>query len=107
WAKGLPLNETTVNLFLLLTPVVLLQFGRHHARSGHKHHLVITFVLAVLTGFLLISSILHQLDPVMLNNAIEQSNLAAWIYEFKLVWLGAVPLVIAASAFFRPKGRHH
>ncbi|HEX7259466.1 MAG TPA: hypothetical protein VF272_00870 [Candidatus Saccharimonadia bacterium] len=105
-AASLPLNETAVKLFLLLAPVVVLQIGRHHPRGGHKHHLIITFVLAVMTGFLLISSVLNQLDQVTLSHALENSNLAAWIYEFKLVWLGAVPLAIAASAFLRPKGHH-
>jgi hypothetical protein len=105
-AQNVPLNETTVKLFLLLAPVLILQIGRHHSKSGHKRHIVITFVVAVLTSFLLISSVMNQLDPLTLNRAMEQSNLAAWIYEFKLGWLGAVPLAIAVSSFFRPKGHH-
>ncbi len=104
--ESLPISETLVKLFLLLAPVVILQFGRHHAKGGHKHNIIITFVLAALTAFLLISSVLNQLDPLTLNNAIEDSNLAAWIYEFKLGWLGAVPLAIAASSFFKRRGHH-
>lgn len=106
---SLHITQTIVQLLLLLVPVLLLQFGRRHTTAHHKHNLIITGLLAVLAAMLLVSSVLNQLNPVMLSHVTDESPLASWAYDFRLAWLAAVPLAIAASALFKPKehNRHH
>ncbi len=97
---------TAVNLALFFLPIVLLQFV--HRNAPHGHHTasyMLTILLALLASLLMISSVLTQLDSVTLSHITDQSNLADWIYQLRLVWIGAVPVAIAAGAIFRPK--HH
>ena len=100
------ITQTLVNLILLILPVILLQFGRLHSKTHHKHRLVITLILATAAALLLASSVLVQLDPRTLTEVTQQSNLAAWLYELRLVWLASVPVAIAASALIKPKDHH-
>lgn len=105
-AANLPITQPTVQLALLVIPIILLQFGRRHVHGAHKHHMIITLLIAVLTAMLLISSVMAQLDSDTLSGITEASNLASWISHLRLVWLGAVPVAIGVSAIFKPK-RHH
>lgn len=104
-----PATQMEIQILLLVLPIVILQFAKlhigHAGHHGHKHNPVVTLVLAILTALLMISSVLTQFDPLTLNRTIENSNLASWIYDLKLAWLGAVPLAIAASAIIKPR-RH-
>lgn len=103
--SGFPINQTTMNLILLFLPIVLLQFGPHRSHNGRHHSMIVTFLLAAFTSMLIVSSVLSLLDPVTLAHTTDQSNLASWIYELRLLWLAAVPLTIASSALV--KHRHH
>lgn len=105
--KGYPVTQTEVQLFLLILPIVVLQFGRHHGHTAHKHSLIVTLIVALLTALLLVSSALSQLNPLSLGSTLNQSNLASWIYQFRLAWLGLVPLAIAFSALVTPRLKHH
>lgn len=98
-------SQQLIQLVLLILPIIILQFV-HHKHGQAKHNTVITMVLAVLTSLLLISSVLIQLDPLTLARTTDQSALASWIYDFRLVWLATVPIAIVASSLLKP-GRHH
>jgi glucan phosphoethanolaminetransferase (alkaline phosphatase superfamily) len=100
-------TETMVKLVLLALPVVLLMFA--HMRSHTKHHasIIVTLVLAIFSSLLVVSSVLMQLDPVNLSHVTDESTLALMINQFQLAWLGAVPIMIAIAAFFKPRDRHH
>jgi hypothetical protein len=104
--SGFGVNQTMVNLALFAIPIVVLQFAHPHMKTRHKPSMIITLILAVLTAMLLISSVLEQLSAVDLNRLTDESNLAAQIYSLRLVWLGVVPIAIAAAAVFRPKEKH-
>lgn len=104
---GLAVSQTLVQMTLLVLPIVLLQFGHrapHTGRHGYSH--IVTFILAVLTAMLIVSSVITQLDDVSRSHILDQSNLAAQIYNLRIAWIGLVPLAIAASAVFRPKAHH-
>src|SRR5205823_4387068 len=100
---GAPVSQTQVKLLLLVIPIILLQFGRRHEKHAHKHNVVITLIQAFLTAMLIASSVLSQLGPLELSRVTDQSSLASWIYDFRLLWLAGVPLAIAASALIKPK----
>lgn len=104
--NGFAVGQTAVNLSLFFLPIVLLQFV--HRNAPHGHHTasyMLTILLAVLASMLMVSSVLTQLDAVTLGHITDGSNLASWIYQLRLVWIGAVPVSIALGAIFRPK--HH
>jgi hypothetical protein len=69
--------------------------------------MIVTLILAVLTGLLLVAAVLQQLSSVDLSHTVENSNIASQIYDYRLIWIGLVPLVIAVAAFFHPKEKHH
>lgn len=105
---GFPVNQTDVQLLLLILPIVLLQFTRrHHGHASHKHGMIVVLLLAFLTSMLVISSVLSQLSYITLAQTLGNSNLASWIYNLRLGWLAAVPIGIAIGAIFHPKQRHH
>lgn len=104
---GTVVSITIVQLVLFIVPVVLLQLGHHGHHVRMKGSKIVALVMAVLTALLLVSSTFSQLDATTLKSVIDGSNIASWIYDFRLWWLGLVPVGIAAEVFFRPKPRHH
>jgi len=104
---NLPVDQTVIQLTLLGIPIVLLMFGRRHTHGAHKHNIAITLALAVATAMLLVSSVLIQFDDTTRTIITAQSYLAGWIYDFRLLWLGAVPVLIGASALIKPRPHHH
>jgi len=102
-------SQTDVQMLLLIIPIVVLQFGRRHHHSAHRHNLVVTLISALLTALLLVSSALGQLSDLALTTTLEQSNLASWIYQFRLLWLALVPLAIVATGLLGSGvlKRHH
>lgn len=104
---GLVVNQTLVQMLLLVLPIVLLQFGHRAPHSSkHGYSRIITFILAVLTAMLIVSSVIGQFDDVTRGHILDNSNLASQIYNLRIAWIGLVPLAIAASAVFRPKQHH-
>lgn len=103
---SLPFEQSVINLMLLILPILILQIAhrRHHVRQHSS--MIITLILAVLAALLLISSVIAQLSPLTISRITEESNLAAQIYNFKLAWLGLVPVAIAASAIFNSRSQH-
>jgi hypothetical protein len=103
------ISQSTVQLVLLLAPIVLLQFGHAPGGGGHhgaKHSMIVTVILAVLSAMLIVSSVISQLDDSTRGNLLDASNLAAQIYNLRLFWLALVPAGIAASAIFKPHHHH-
>jgi hypothetical protein len=99
-------SQTIVQLALFAIPIIILQFVRHRPHTHHQDSYIITFILAILTGLLFVSSVLTQLDQVTLSHIIDDSSLAGWIYDLRLVWIGAVPVAIAAGAIIKPHHKH-
>ncbi len=95
---------TMVKIILFALPVVVLEFG-HKEKSKSKSRISMTVILAVLTAALLISSIISFLDSGAASNILRSSILADWIYTFRLAWLVAVLVVIAAENFLPSRSR--
>ncbi len=99
-----------LKLGLLVLPIILLELGHHikgHHRTHFKHGLIATLALSVLTALLLVSSGMKLLPPKQLHAALDSSFLTIWIYNWRLLWIGLVPLAVIAEAFIRPKESHH
>jgi len=102
WTLGGHLGLTAVKIILFTLPVVILEFG-HKEKGKNKGGFLITMILAVVTAALLISSIISFLDSGAASNILRSSILADWIYTFRLAWLVAVLVVVAAENFMPNK----
>lgn len=103
---NLPVNQSSVQLILLALPIIMLQFAHHKAHIKAHSSIVMTFILALLVALLAVSSVITQLDPVALNRIRTDSNLASWIYDLRLAWIGLVPVSIAMTAILQRRQAH-
>ncbi|HVE81148.1 MAG TPA: hypothetical protein VNA68_03385 [Candidatus Dormibacteraeota bacterium] len=103
---GISLSLTVVQLVLLILPVALLQLGHHRLHMRHKSSMAVTLVLAVLVALLITGSVFMQMEEDVLRQITDNSNLASWIYDLRLWWVGLVPVAMAAEVFLRPRPHH-
>jgi hypothetical protein len=105
WDMGGALNQNAVQVGTLVLPLLILEIGRreHHGRGGQHGGIIMTIVLCIFTSALAVSSGLHVLDPDTLKYITDHSWLAAAVYNFRLWWLGLVPLAVVGENFIKPK----
>lgn len=106
WTVGGKISLPVVKIVLFVLPVIALEFARKEGRRGGKN-ITMTIILCLLTGALLVSSVFSFLDAAALKDIMDKSILADWIYGLRMVWLGAVPLVVVAESLTGGKKSHH
>jgi hypothetical protein len=73
----------------------------HAARSSS----VVNLVIAALAGLLLVTISLTLMEPGALKATTQSSMITSTIYETRLVWLLAAPLMLMIGGFFHGKRR--
>lgn len=106
WTFGGKVTLPAVKIALFSIPVVALEFGRKDGKRG-GNSFALTLLLSVLTAALLISSVFSFLDDGSITNITDKSQLANWIYSFRLVWLAAVPITVIIDSLMGGKKSHH
>lgn len=102
---GGSVGVTTVRIILLALPIIGLELGHNKQHKGRRRGLVLTMILSILTSALVIASIIGLLEPEARALVLSGSSLASILYGLRLVWLGAVPVVVIAESFAKPKER--
>lgn len=100
-------TPSSIRLFLYITPIILLEFSRRKHEPGERAGLIVTLVLSVATAALLVVGYLHQLQTDSLATITGASQIAFAINQFRVAVLVAVPVLILAEAFIKPKDKHH
>ena len=104
WDFNGGLGEGIVQLALFALPLLTLEVGKRHQKHHRSHNrILITLLMAIATAFLIIAYGTQFVGSVGLKDFLDQSTLATQIYNLKLAWTAAVPLLIVAQSFIR----HH
>jgi hypothetical protein len=98
------LTPGEVRLALFMVPILLLEIGRRERRvKSHEGGMGLTIILAVLTSALVLSSALSLLDPATRRPLVESSFLATELYNLRIWWILAVPVVVIGKSLMRHK----
>jgi hypothetical protein len=94
----------------LLLGVPLLIFGLvgiGFRRSHERGHLIVNFIVGLVTGALIAAAGLHVLPTSELSAVDRSSPVANFLQQYYLVLLGALPVVALLMGFFKKREKHH
>jgi uncharacterized membrane protein len=104
-SHGLNFTPGKVKLVLFTLPILLLSLASTKARHKKGSPILIT-VLSLLVGALIVSSVLFLMDGDMAAKILGDSTIATLLYKFRLVWLGAVPVIAVIASFTGGSKKH-
>lgn len=93
------LDMGILRLILFAAPIFLLELSRRHHAKGVHAGMIVTMILAVLTGCLIVGMGIAQLEGDALKGITDNSIVAFELYTYRVWLVAVVPVFIVAEAF--------